>query len=96
MTSAVKYGALSHDKGHVELTWSVNRGNKGPRLKLHWHEKDGPPVKKPTSSGFGTQLIRRGIPGATVSHEFRRQGVECTIEVPLSEPKQDGPDGTRR
>ena len=88
-TNAVKYGALSSDKGRVELTWSVNNGNEGPRLKFNWREKDGPSVKKPSANGFGTQLIRKGLPGGTVEHDYRRDGVQCVIEVPLIESERE-------
>jgi two-component system CheB/CheR fusion protein len=89
-TNAVKYGALSVDRGHVELTWALSDGNEGRWLKFTWQEKDGPPVKKPSSNGFGTQLIRKGLPRAIISHEFRREGVSCEIEVPLTEPDANG------
>ena len=89
-TNAVKYGALSNDKGRVELSWTVTGGNKGRRLKFTWNEKAGPPVKKPSSNGFGAQLIQHGIPGAKVRHEFTRDGVQCMIELPPTETRQDG------
>ena len=88
-TNAAKYGALSGDKGEVDLAWSVSRRNQRPLLKVVWREHDGPPVAAPSGSGFGSRLIRQGLAGATVKHEFLPQGVQCEIEVPLP-PAEDG------
>jgi two-component system, chemotaxis family, CheB/CheR fusion protein len=82
--NASKFGALSTPKGSVQVTWGTT-GNSGSRtLKLTWRESDGPSVKKAKTSGFGSILIERGIPGATVHREFAPTGVICTIEVPLA------------
>jgi two-component system, chemotaxis family, CheB/CheR fusion protein len=83
-TNAAKYGALSRAKGTVALNWTVT-GNKKKTLKLIWKERGGPAVKQPKGAGFGRALIEQGIPGASVSHEFRSDGVVCTIELPLPE-----------
>ena len=88
-TNAAKYGALSGQKGFVELNWSVDRRNKGPVLKVVWEEKDGPPVHRPDNEGFGSQLIRRGVSTAKVDCEFLPKGVRCTIEFALL-PEQAG------
>jgi two-component system CheB/CheR fusion protein len=82
-TNAAKYGALSDSGGHVELNWSLAERNRKPILTVVWQEKDGPPVKEPKGKGFGTRLIAKGLPGAKVQHEYRKNGVVCTIEIPL-------------
>jgi len=51
-------------------------------------------VKSPAVNGFGTSLIDRGIPGATVDRQFRRGGLVCTIAVPLQQAGED--DGASR
>jgi two-component sensor histidine kinase len=60
-TNAVKYGALSNDKGRVQIQWSVSQPNGSRTLKMRWSEKGGPPVNKPQRSGFGSCLIERGL-----------------------------------
>lgn len=83
-TNASKYGALSVESGHVELSWKeVRIGNNSPGLRVLWLERHGPPVKKPRATGFGSRLIETGLPGATVRHEYLPDGVQCVIEIPF-------------
>jgi two-component system CheB/CheR fusion protein len=90
-TNAAKYGALSTEEGSVAILWSTMPGNDHPSLKFVWREQNGPPVKVPEGSGFGSILIERGLPEATVKHEFLPEGVVCRIEVPLREASENGP-----
>ena len=86
-TNAVKYGALSGIPGRVEVRWGVNGPGETPRLWLSWSERDGPPVDVPTHRGFGSRLIERGLAGelrGTARLDYRRDGLVCTIEAPLS------------
>jgi two-component system CheB/CheR fusion protein len=93
-TNAMKYGALSNENGRIDVSWSLKARNNERRLKFTWREENGPPVKKPSSDGFGAQLIRHGLPGATVKHEFLPGGVQCTIEFSPAENAQNEPAGT--
>jgi two-component sensor histidine kinase len=89
-TNAFKYGALSAASGAVDLTWCVDHHNTPPHLKLRWKEKDGPPVAPPIRRGFGTRLIERSLAqdlGGTARIEFAPTGVICTVDTPLTEPK---------
>jgi two-component system CheB/CheR fusion protein len=89
-TNAAKYGALSNDAGGVDLSWRVANGNDGSALKVVWREHGGPPPRNDPDTGFGTRLIRSGLPGASVRHEFLPSGVECSIEIPLPGSETDG------
>jgi two-component system, chemotaxis family, CheB/CheR fusion protein len=82
-TNAMKYGALADDKGCVELNWRMERGENGPQLDFRWREKDGPPVKPPSAYGFGSSLIEKGLPGAEAKLDFKPDGLECNIILPL-------------
>lgn len=89
-TNAAKYGALSSEAGRVALSWELGgRNNSHHRLTVIWKERGGPPVNAPEHRGFGTALIGGGIPGSSVRHEFRREGVVCTIEVDLPPGEAD-------
>ncbi|HLH88183.1 MAG TPA: ATP-binding protein [Xanthobacteraceae bacterium] len=85
-TNAAKYGALSSERGRVRIEWSVDGGQDGRVLRLHWREAGGPPVAAPSRRGFGSRLLERGI-----SHDLRGKaqldfastGVTCRIEAPL-------------
>ena len=81
-TNALKYGALSGDRGQVSLRWSADNG----RFRLRWEESGGPPVKRPTSTGFGSRMIERGLSAELQGEariEFEVSGVVCTIDAPL-------------
>jgi two-component system CheB/CheR fusion protein len=82
-TNAAKYGALSTPTGLVTVTWEVIQADRGHRLRLVWSEQGGPLVNPPKADGLGSYLINQGLPDAQVEREFRRQGVLCTIELPL-------------
>lgn len=56
-TNAAKYGALSNDVGHVELTWEIERDGNEEILALRWQEYGGPPVNTPERIGFGSNLL---------------------------------------
>ena len=52
-TNAGKYGALSTDKGRVDVCW----GSDGDTLTMSWTECEGPPVFAPKRRGFGTIVM---------------------------------------
>jgi PAS domain S-box-containing protein len=94
-TNAVKYGALSNDKGFVLLNWEVE----GERLSLRWEEVDGPAVTPPERSGFGTKMIERALAveaGGSARIDYRPRGVVFTLEapVPVITPTSAGSEGT--
>jgi signal transduction histidine kinase/FixJ family two-component response regulator len=85
-TNAVKYGALSNEKGRVSITWQTLQEPDGRRLRLEWSEKDGPPVVPPRRKGFGSRLIERGLAqelGGEVKIGYDPQGVWCEINARL-------------
>jgi two-component system CheB/CheR fusion protein len=89
-TNAAKHGALSNRTGKVAVTWGVSRGNNIRALRFDWKETGGPASREPAPTGFGSTLIESAIPGARVKREFRGDGLEVTVEVPLPEPAQNG------
>jgi PAS domain S-box-containing protein len=76
-TNAAKYGALSRERGHVELSWQL----KDDCVAITWSERNGPKVKPPTRKGLGSKLIERGLPNARVDWRFPSDGVVCEIEL---------------
>jgi two-component system CheB/CheR fusion protein len=87
-TNAAKHGSLSRDHGKVALSWSKGTRNNQPLLTVEWKEGGGPPVKPPETTGFGTALIEKGIPNATVTREFHPGGLVCTIELSLPDGEE--------
>jgi two-component sensor histidine kinase len=53
-TNAGKYGALSTDKGRIDIRW----GTDGDGLTMSWTERGGPPVSAPKQGGFGTVVTK--------------------------------------
>lgn len=56
-TNAVKHGALSAPGGRVRIGWEVEEVGGVRRVRLRWEERGGPPVARPATRGFGTELI---------------------------------------
>lgn len=78
-TNAFKYGALSVPDGRVDVHWTVSDGE----LALVWIERDGPPVTPPTSFGFGSKLVKRGLTGAGgVDLSYEAHGFSAVFTAP--------------
>ncbi len=97
-TNAAKYGALSNERGQVEVAWMKNARTK--QLNLTWGEKNGPRGAEPgRAKGFGMTLIERGLAHelkGDAKFDFRDGGLRCTLEVPLSEIEAEGGAVVRR
>jgi PAS domain S-box-containing protein len=94
-TNAVKYGALSVNRGRVDLKWTLDAPR--DRLRLEWVESRGPVVAKPTRKGFGTRLIERALRGelrGAAALAYKPDGLVCTMEAQLTKaPATPGPFG---
>ncbi len=87
-TNAVKYGALSNEGGTIGIAWALRRGEE-TQLCLRWEERGGPPVSKPTRTGFGSRLIERSLArelAGEVTLTYEPTGVVCTIDAPVPPP----------
>jgi len=84
-TNAVKYGALSTDRGRISLAWTLDQED-SRRLALEWRESGGPPVEPPARRGFGSRLIERGLAlevAGSVRLNYAPTGVVCRLETRL-------------
>jgi PAS domain S-box-containing protein len=84
-TNAAKYGAFSSGTGRVSVRWRWLRNGSPDRLVIEWREIDGPPVRAPSRSGYGTSVIRELIPfelGGAVELSFAPDGTRCRLEIP--------------
>jgi len=82
-TNATKYGALSNDRGSVDVSWMMVRG----KLLCTCSERDGPPVVVPSRRGFfGTtvidQIVCTSVNG-TVTLDYTVSGLTWRLECPL-------------
>jgi two-component sensor histidine kinase/DNA-binding response OmpR family regulator len=81
-TNAAKYGSLTAPSGKVSLKWAIERNS----LAVEWAEAEGPAVQVPATQGYGTRVIKGSIEqlGGRAEFDWRREGVRCTLSVPLS------------
>ena len=63
------------------MTWQVN----DDAVDFTWQEANGPAVAPPVREGLGSALIRSGLPGAHVAHEFEPTGLQCKIRLPVAD-----------
>src|SRR5262249_19616515 len=56
-TNASKYGSLSLRTGRVDITWKVERTDRGLTLILDCKERNGPSPRRHRRPGFGSKLI---------------------------------------
>jgi len=78
-TNAIKYGALSQNSGHVELSWFI--GPNGATLYLLWAEKGGPVVTQPVHTGLGMRLLTPQAGIEAVDLNFDTAGVWCEFKI---------------
>ncbi len=93
-TNAAKYGALSNGSGRISVHWTIVDHN-GERLQIVWTEAGGPKVAAPSSKGFGSRLIERGLAGQLGGEaviDYREAGVVCRITAPLNTITGSVPD----
>ena len=86
ITNAIKYGALSHPDGHVDLMWIVaTNGSSG--FSLDWTEVGGPVVRETTRQGYGTRYVRSALGslfGAVPEIIFAQGGFRLSVSGSLS------------
>jgi PAS domain S-box-containing protein len=89
-TNAGKYGALSTDRGRVDISWGVIEGD---IFTMNWTEREGPPVTPPKRRGFGTVVMEamasRSVDGA-VQHDYSPLGVTWRLTCPAANALESG------
>ena len=87
-TNAVRYGALSNDRGQIRIVWRLDEPSQpGRRLHITWNESDGPTVTPPRRQGFGHRVVERVAARAldgNVSLTFAPAGLEWSLNIPMS------------
>jgi PAS domain S-box-containing protein len=80
-TNAGKYGALSADKGRVDISWGIV----GDTFTMSWTERDGPQVYPTQRRGFGTVVMQamaeRSVDGK-VDLDYAPSGVTWRLTCP--------------
>jgi two-component sensor histidine kinase len=82
-TNAAKYGALTCDRGEVDVRWQEESED----LVFHWVERGGPEIAAtPEISGFGSKLLRDTILhqfSGHFAHDWQPHGLEVTVRLPM-------------
>lgn len=86
-TNAAKYGALSTDRGRIEISWTVlpSEVGEGRVVDLIWQERDGPSVVPPKHRGFGSRLLAASaqqIKGE-LDAQFAAEGLKARLRFPV-------------
>ena len=88
-TNAGKYGALSTDRGRVDVYWRTD----GDTLTMGWTERDGPTVSPPVQRGFGSMVVAsmtKATVGGEVQLDYAPSGLIWRLTCPTAnalEPK---------
>jgi PAS domain S-box-containing protein len=83
-TNAAKYGSL-RDGGRIEVRWRRDMIADQPVVVLEWAEHGGPPATPPTSTGFGSKIIRAGVERqlrGLATYDWSAEGLRCRFEIP--------------
>lgn len=84
-TNASKYGALSGEKGKVQVSWHLAGSGEERQFVLLWAEEDGPPVTPPERRGFGytimVAMVEKSL-DATVAVEYAPTGLSWKVTAP--------------
>ncbi len=90
VTNAAKHGALSTDKGRLDVAW----GTEGDTFTMSWTERGGPPVFAPKQHGFGTMVMKtmaeRSVDGR-VNLDYAPSGVAWRLTCPAANALERGP-----
>jgi two-component sensor histidine kinase len=90
-TNAGKYGALSTDRGRVDIGWKMAEGD---MFTVSWTEREGPLVVAPKRRGFGAIVMKgmaeRSVAGK-VDLEYPPSGVTWRLTCPAANALESGP-----
>ncbi len=88
-TNAGKYGALSTDRGRVNVCWEIESNT----FIMSWVESDGPLVSAPERRGFGTMVMEamaeQSVEG-TVKIDYASSGVAWRLICPATSALEPG------
>jgi two-component sensor histidine kinase len=92
-TNAGKYGALSTEKGRVDISWEID----GNTFAMSWTEHDGPPVSAPKRHGFGTivmgAMTERSVDGV-IDLDYAPSGLTWRLTCPAENALEWVPKAT--
>jgi PAS domain S-box-containing protein len=90
-TNAIKYGALSDRSGRVRISWEMSVVDGVECIVLDFVESGGPLVHQPTTTGFGSRLLRAGIGGlvSQTTLDYAPAGLRYRLVVDVKSAQLD-------
>jgi two-component sensor histidine kinase len=87
-TNAGKYGALSTDRGRVNVCWRTE----GNTFTMSWIESDGPLVSVPERRGFGTMVVEKMAEHSVdvVDLDYASSGLTWRLSCPVANALEKG------
>lgn len=85
-TNALKYGALTSERGRIHVGWSVSEENGARRLGLEWQEDTALDRQSAKKEGFGKELLTRTLRyelNADTKFTLTRNGLRYSLSLPL-------------
>lgn len=80
-TNSMKYGALSHEAGTLDVSSMAEEDD----VILTWLEHGGPKVQEPDGAGgFGSKLVQRSVRGqlgGTIDYDWAETGLIVTLRI---------------
>ena len=80
-TNSMKYGALSVDKGMLDVSCSAQDAG----ATVVWRETGGPKVKAPAElTGYGSRLVQRSVAGhlrSSINYDWSETGLVVTLKA---------------
>lgn len=86
-TNAVKYGALSNEKGVINITWAIIEDKGEKKFHMRWAESRGPQVMQPARRGFEQRLLHSVLAEelkAKCDVEFAASGLLIDVLAPIT------------
>jgi two-component sensor histidine kinase len=88
-TNAGKYGALSTNRGRIDIGWRTD----GDNLIVSWTESEGPSVSPPKRRGFGSIVVEamaeRSV-GGVVHLDYLPSGLTWRLSCPAANALEPG------
>ncbi|MEE4012710.1 HWE histidine kinase domain-containing protein [Roseibium sp. FZY0029] len=84
ITNSAKYGAISDQRGSVEIELEIDGDG---ALLISWKDIGGPPVKTPERRGFGSTIIERTVPfelKGEAEIDYPVEGVTAFFKIPAN------------
>ncbi len=92
-TNAIRFGALSHADGRINVSWWQDESDGYTRFQ--WREAGVPMVlTAPRTNGFGMELLEKTLPyelGARTGVVFAPGGLVCEIEFRAQQARREVP-----